>query len=162
MPWDRSQKGYHQFTIKEKDPTSIQAGMVEFWKLFAANTISEVDPSTWDYLIINVRGIDEGFGVYPQKLDRPPFMVSWATLSVHQMGYEYREAVALCEDDLRASEVCVPYARLMIEAARIADLAKLIGRSEPVLLRFVSHADESNPPLLEEYVLFRDQRGNIS
>src|SRR5689334_7596951 len=91
MSWGRTQSGYRQLTVRTRDSASIIQGILEFWRRFAEDTIPEVNSSAWDYLLIDVRGIDERFGVYPQRLNSPPFKVSWASLSILQMGYDYRE-----------------------------------------------------------------------
>ena len=150
MPWDRVQKYYRQLTIRTSDPASIEGGIEEFWQLFAKDTVPEVAPTVWDYLLIDFRGIDERFGVYPQRLEMPPFQVSWASLVIFQMGYDYRE-ITDGEDD--GSRVELRYIDLMCAGAQEVNLAKLLGRNDAVLLRFVPYAEDKSQPLLERYLM---------
>lgn len=153
MPWHDIQTGYRQLTVRASDLASIEAGIVEFWTLFAEYVLAEVAPSEWNYLFIDVRGIDEHFGVYPQRLNAPPFQVPWASLAIYQMGHEYRDAIEDDEDGTKATRVDLYYAGLMCARAQKINLAKLLGRSDAVLLRFVSYAEDKSQPLLERYLM---------
>jgi hypothetical protein len=155
MPWHEIQGGYRQLIVRQRDIASIEAGIMEFWSLFAEYIMAEVAPSEWDYLFIDVRGIDEHFGVYPQRLISPPFRVPWASLAIYQMGYDYREAIDNDQDGTKATEVDTHYAGLMYAGAQRVNLAKLLRRSDAVLLRFVPYAEDKSQPLLERYLMPR-------
>lgn len=153
MPWDRIKDNFRSFTIRDRDATVIRRGVEEFWRLFAEDVLPAITPDTWDHLFVDVRGIDDGMGIYPQHTERSPFRVTWAHLSIHQMGDDYSEIAETDEDGLKAASLDQHYAKIVVEGAKHVDLAKLAGRNEGVLLRFVSYAEDKPPPFLEERIM---------
>lgn len=153
MPWDRIKDNFRSFTIRNRDPARISSGIEEFWRLFAADVLPAVAPDTWNHLFVDIRGIDDGMGIYPQHTERSAFRVSWAHLCIHQMGDAYREIVETDNDGLKAASLDQHYANIVVEAAKHVDLAKLTGRTEGILVRFVSYAEDNRSPFYEERIM---------
>lgn len=153
MPWDRIKDNFRSFTIRDRDAAIICRGVEEFWRLFAADVLPAAAPDTWNYLFVDLRGIDDGMGIYPQHTERSAFRVTWAHLSIHQMGDAYREIVETDDDGLKAASLDQHYANIVVEAAKHVDPANLAGRNEGVLIRFVSYAEDKLSPFHEERIM---------
>ena len=155
MSWDKIKGNYRSFVIRDRDAEAILRGVEEFWRLFAEDVLFVSASEAWDYLLIDVRGIDDGMGIYPQHSKRLPFQVPWANLSIHQMGDDYREITETDEDGTKASLLDQHYARIIVEAAKRVNLAKLAQRRDGVLLQFLSYAETKLPPFLTELIMQR-------
>lgn len=153
MPWDRIKDNFRSFIVRDRDSQDIQRAVEEFWRLFGEDVLPVVASDSWDHLFIDVRGIDDGMGVYPQHSKLPPFRVPWAHLSIHQMGDDYREIAETDDDGSKAASLDKHYASIVLEAAKHVDLAKLAQRKDGVLLRFVSYAEDNPPPFFEERIM---------
>lgn len=73
-----------------------------------------------------------------------------ARLDLHQLARDFE---ALDESEIeeggKSSEINRSYATMLVDAAKEAGLAILIGRSDTVMLRFVSYSEDQKPPFLE-------------
>ena len=152
MKWEISELGCRTPTISALDEAEIKSEIATFWKLFASDVLAEISSDSWNYLLIDIRCVDGTMGLYPQDLNRPPFQVPWASILFHKLGLDI-EALTEERFELEADKINLRYARLMIDGARQVDLARLAGRSQGVLLRFVSYAEDKPPPFLEERIM---------
>jgi len=150
MQWDKVQHNCHSLALKQANQKTILDDVANFWRGFASDVLPLTLPDVWDYLLIDVRGIDGGISVYPQHSAEPPFRTAWARIDMHQLGREFE---ALDESELadngKSLEINRWYAQMLVEAAQYAGLAALIGKSQSVLLRFVAYSEDQKPPFLE-------------
>ena len=150
MQWDKVQHECHSLVVKQTDRTAIVNEMARFWCGVASDVLPLTATDAWDHLLIDVRGIDGGISIYPQHSTKPPFRVAWARLDLHQLARDFE---ALDESEMekggKSSEINRSYAMMLVEAAKGAELAALIGRSASVKLRFVAYSEDQKPPFLE-------------
>lgn len=150
MQWDKVQHECHSLVVRQAERTAILHEIVRFWSGVARDVLPLTPIDVWDHLLIDVRGIDGGISIYPQQSTKPPFRVAWAHLDLHQLARDFE---ALDESELeeggKASEINRSYATMLVEGAREAGLANLIGKSPRVMLRFVAYSEDQKPPFLE-------------
>ncbi|MEN3943246.1 hypothetical protein WJU23_18245 [Prosthecobacter sp. SYSU 5D2] len=150
MQWDKVQHECHSFVVKQTDRTAILNEMARFWDGVTTDVLPLTPMDVWDHLLIDVRGIDGGISVYPQQSAEPPFRVAWARLDLHQLARDFE---ALDENEFeegdKFSEINRSYATMLVEAAKEAGIAALIGKSPSVMLRFVAYSEDQKPPFLE-------------
>lgn len=150
MRWDKVQHECHSLVVKQTERTAILNEMARFWCGVASDVLPLTPIDVWDHLLIDVRGIDGGISIYPQQSTKAPIRVAWARLDLHQLARDFE---ALDESELeeggKSSEINRSYATMLVEAAKAAELATLIGRSDSVMLRFVAYSEDQNPPFLE-------------
>lgn len=153
MQWNRIQHNCHLLSVKQEDPKSIFEEMTRFWRGFASDVLPLTPVDCWDYLAIDVRGIDGGINFYPQHTAKPPFQVEWARLDLYQIAREFE---TLDESELekgtKPSEINRRYATMLSEAAEKVELAALIGRADGVMLSFVAYTEDQEPPFLERLI----------
>lgn len=136
-----------------EEEDKLVAELTGFWELFCRDVLQANSGKPWDHLWITMRGVDGDAGIYQQVVGVEPTIVVWCC--VHLPWWEsiiYDMPASDDPADLTfenaSNEQDERFARLIVEAAQQAGLAKLAGRADSgVRLRF--HRYDNRDPFMD-------------